>query len=157
MIEYLERLLHGRSDRTGNSLPVLLLEFLRDGELVPVRPVVRRLDPELELGRVGQQERVYLIDAVHSADVFEYIRVRFQRLLERRLELFDHVLQECPRSDHRVAVVSEEGWYPQCSCRKSRPVVDVVKIVFDIPVDVRVRHDVHTRIGEVGYLRQCYR
>ncbi len=84
----------------------------------------------------------------------KYIRILLQRLVECFLEPVDRLLEECPRSDHRVTVVAEEGWNPQSSRRKSRPVVYVVKIIFDIPVDVRIRHDVHTRIGEVRDLRQ---
>ena len=46
--------------------------------------------------------------------------------------------------------------YPQRACRKPCLVVSVAEIVFYKPVRVGIRHDIYSRVGEVGYRRKRY-
>ncbi|MBQ5404503.1 MAG: ABC transporter permease, partial [Bacteroidales bacterium] len=128
VIEDLQRLLHGCSYRSCYSLPVLLLEFLSYGQLVPVRPVIRSLDPELQLGSVGQQQFIDFLEAVYAADVFEHIRIVPENAGQRRFEAGDHVLEVGPGANHGISIVAQEGRYPQRAGRKSGLIINIAHI-----------------------------
>ena len=150
VVEYLQCLLKSRRHRSRYSLPVLLLEFLSYRKLVSVCPVIRCLDPELQLGRVSQHYVVDLIDTFDTVDVLKHIWMLRQFPLQLRSESLSGFLQVYPCSDQRVTVVEQERRDPKSAYRQSCLVVHVVVVVFDEPLGIHVRHQVDSRVGEIG-------
>ena len=74
-VQNFQGLFHRRSHRSDGALPILLFQFLRGVQLIPVRPVIRRLYPEFQFGGAGEHHIFNIFRRIQSADVVRYIRI----------------------------------------------------------------------------------
>ena len=152
-LQNLERFFERGSDRSCRSLPVLFLQHLGRGELLSVRVVIRRFDPEFQFGRRCDVQPFDFIDAV-DVHIIEDIWILLQELQQVLLEVKNGVTKYHSGPDSVRLIVDQTGRDAERADRKTGFRVRVVEVVVHEPVDRSVRNNVDFSVVQIRDLRQ---